>query len=327
MFPSSDKNSQLFLPLFALLQVSPTYELARLFRSGVNSKKFLSLLPNDFQDVLNTYDKFGSVMDVESSSWVTKAPRRHFDFQYLNSPVQTLGYIGLEEEILSYESLLQELGDIVESRNKTNDDSVYQVIMFKGNVGLPTLVEDFKYHVKKGRRYTLPLDGAEVIQTKAKLSKQRLHDEKIRKGIELLFEKIANPSLQYWKIGERVKFSKTFDKRINNPKLSPFEIKVAKEEYGKIVYRAIKKFERMVENAARGKYPCDDPIEYVKFDYVSIQKRMNSYNEWVRLNPTQWQVHPELPEDATMEDYLARLNAPPLLKPLFEIDTRQKELF
>ena len=140
-------------------------------------------------------------------------------------------------------------------------------------------------------------------------------------------EKISNISLPYWRLGERVKYSATFDKRIRNKNLQPDEIKEAQVEYGKIVYRAVKKFERMAENAARGKYPCDDKIEYQKFDYPAIQKRINAYNEWLRLTPFVYPVLPPLPEVVTMDEMVRRLNILPFPTEKFEINNRQIDLF
>jgi hypothetical protein len=327
MFPISSGNFKQFQPLFSLLQVSPTYELARLYSLGERSKSFLNQLPKDFDVVLNLYEKFGSVMDTEMHQWVTRKPSNFFDSEYLAAPLQTLGYIGVEEDSFSVDSLNRELAEFIEHRSKSKDEAIFQVVVFKGSIAIPTLIEHFKFHATKGRKLTATKQINEQHKDRAKLFKQRVHFEKILKGTQLLMEKVANPSLPHWRLGARVKFSPTFDKRINNSNLHQDEIKEAQVEYGKIVYRAVNKFERMAENAARGKYPCDDSIEYEALDYYAIQKRMNAYHEWIRLNPTQWKVHPDLTESSTMEEFLERLNEPPLPKPLFEIDIRQIELF
>lgn len=327
MYPISSGNFNQFQPLFSLLQISPTYELARLYGLGERSNSFLNQLPEDFDVVLNLYEKFGSVMDAEMHQWVTRKPRNYFDSEYLDAPLKTLGYIGIEEESFSVDSLQRELTEFIEHRSKSKDEDIFQVVVFKGSIAIPTLIEHFKFHATKGRNLTASKKNNEQHKDRAKLFKQRVHFEKILKGTQLLMEKVANPSLPYWRLGARVKFSPTFDKRINNPKAILDEIKEAQVEYGKIVYRAVKKFERMAENAARGKYPCDDPIQYEIFDYHDIQKRMNAYHEWIRLNPTKWKVHPDLTENSTMEEFLERINEPPLPKPPFEIDSRQSELF
>lgn len=327
MYPVSKNNLRQFQPLFSLLQLSPTYELARLYEVGERSESFLSRLPSDFDEVLKVFEKFGSVMDVEVHQWITRKPKLFFDSEYLETPLQTVGYIGIEEDFFTIDSLYSELGEFIEHHRKLKNKSIYQVVLFNGNVALPTLLEHFKFHATKGRKLTVSNERNDQNDEMAKLYKQRLHVDKIFRGTQLLMEKVANPSLPYWRLGERVKFSSTFDKRINNSNLHQDEIKEAQVEYGKIVYRAVKKFERMAENAARGKYPCDDSIEYKTFDYYAIQKRMNAYHEWVRLNPTKWKVHPDLTEDSTMEEFLERINEPPLPKPPFEIDIRQIELF
>ena len=334
--PNTLNDYSQFLPLFRFLQVSPTYELARLYRLGERSKIFLEQLPDDFDEVLVTFDKFGSVMDEEDCEWLRHVPSKHFDSKYSRPPLKTLGFIGVDHKYegegegvgyLSVQSLVRSFNEYVESYKKSKDDSIYQVIVFKTHIGLPSLIEHFKFNVTEGRSRTKWRKKVKSDIENKKFSKLRIHAEKIEKGVQLLLTKAGNPSLANWRLGEKVKYSQTFDKRINNPNLPIEEVKEAQVEYGKLVYRALKKFERMAENAARGKYPCDDPIPYKKFDYLDIQTRLNAYDQWVLLNPIVYPVHPPLPEVVTMEEIVKRLNTPPLPRDKFEIDNRQKKLF
>ena len=327
MYPVSYWNTEKFLPLIKLLQISPTYELARLHRSGECSPSFLKLLPTDFEDVLRTYDKFGNVMETHDFLWINLVPRQHFDFEYSSSPLQTIGYIGLENELMTTEDLQKNLSRFIESRNETIDESVYQLIVFRGSEAIHTLVEHFKYHTEQGRRFSVRSGKVRIEKNTVKFSKKRLHFAKIQKGVDLLLEKVANPTLSNWRLGLRAKYSTTFERRINNSNLLIEGIKETKVEYGKIVYRAIKKFERMAENAARGKYPCDDPIDYTKFDYNAIQKRIGSYLEWVRINKFEYPDLPNFSEYESREEAFANYKIPEWRKTKFEIDTRQKELF
>ena len=48
----------------------------------------------------------------------------------------------------------------------------------------------------------------------------------------------------------------------------------------KIAYRAQRKFEAIAENAARGRFPCEDPVEQVKFDYPALAERIRRKNKW-----------------------------------------------
>jgi hypothetical protein len=328
MIPISKLDFSNFPPLFTLLQISPSYELARLYRSGECSEEFLKLLPKDFEVVLSTYDKFGSVMDITMNHWVRQIPDRYFDRQHVDSPLSTLGFVGVKtEDHLTIESLVSELNDFIDVYKKSYGDSIYQVIAVNIKIGLPILLKNFKFHVKSGRDHLPKKNEIDIENKKVVFQKERMHLTKIRKGVELLMEKISNISLPYWRLGKRVKYSATFDKRIRNKNLQPDEIKEAQVEYGKIVYRAVKKFERMAENASRGKYPCDDKIEYQKFDYPAIQKRINAYNEWLRLTPFVYPVLPPLPEVVTMDEMVRRLNILPFPTEKFEIDNRQIDLF
>ena len=48
----------------------------------------------------------------------------------------------------------------------------------------------------------------------------------------------------------------------------------------KITYRALNKFEAIAENAARGKFPSDEPVETSPFDYPRIAKQIQRNNVW-----------------------------------------------
>ena len=217
MIPISKLDFSNFPPLFTLLQISPSYELARLYRSGECSEEFLKLLPKDFEVVLSTYDKFGSVMDITMNHWVRQIPDRYFDRQHVDSPLSTLGFVGVKtEDHLTIESLVSELNDFIDVYKKSYGDSIYQVIAVNIKIGLPILLKNFKFHVKSGRRHLSKKNEIDIENKKVVFQKERMHITKIRKGVELLMEKISNISLPYWRLGERVKFSATFDKRIRN---------------------------------------------------------------------------------------------------------------
>jgi hypothetical protein len=49
---------------------------------------------------------------------------------------------------------------------------------------------------------------------------------------------------------------------------------------GKITSRALKRFEYIAENAARGKFPCATPIECSPFDYPELAKRIKQTMHW-----------------------------------------------
>jgi hypothetical protein len=49
----------------------------------------------------------------------------------------------------------------------------------------------------------------------------------------------------------------------------------------KITFRALQRFELIVENAARGKFPCADPVEQAPFNHAEISQRLLKHTQWV----------------------------------------------
>jgi hypothetical protein len=48
----------------------------------------------------------------------------------------------------------------------------------------------------------------------------------------------------------------------------------------KITGRALRKYELIAENAARGRFPCAEPVEIMDFDYPALAKRIRAKNTW-----------------------------------------------
>jgi len=50
----------------------------------------------------------------------------------------------------------------------------------------------------------------------------------------------------------------------------------------KITFRALHRFEHIAENAARGRFPCADPVDMSEFNYPEIALRLMRHTKWVK---------------------------------------------
>jgi hypothetical protein len=57
---------------------------------------------------------------------------------------------------------------------------------------------------------------------------------------------------------------------------------------GKITHRALKRFELIAENAARGKFPCTDPVDSAEFKYETLVLRLKMNAKWSREYKEAW---------------------------------------
>jgi len=57
---------------------------------------------------------------------------------------------------------------------------------------------------------------------------------------------------------------------------------------GKITFRALHRFEHIAENAARGRFPCSDPVALSEFNYPEIAQRLLKHTKWVKSKKLKW---------------------------------------
>jgi len=63
-----------------------------------------------------------------------------------------------------------------------------------------------------------------------------------------------------------------------------------REMMTKIVSRALNKYEAIAENAARGRFPSEDPVEKMVFDYPALAKRIRQKNRWEQKRKNEYRA-------------------------------------
>lgn len=270
--------------LFRLLLLSPSYDLARRFAAGEKSKGFKKNLPEDFDDVLATYKRFGDVTNIHLFDWVHFKSMKSFSANARENVVMNLGSLHAASKELELHDINQRLNAFFKDLSSREDSPNYSVLLVNDEAGMPRLVKEFKSQFIWYQSKLLQLERKKYPPKLNELTlyKDRLHLSKLKAGVQLLEAKVKNPSLVNWQLGYQLQFSKTLTQRIENAKgvYADDEIQLTKVELGKVTYRALRKFERMAEHAARGRFPCDNPIEYLRFDYEAIGERLKAYEKW-----------------------------------------------
>jgi hypothetical protein len=111
------------------------------------------------------------------------------------------------------------------------------------------------------------------------------------KGLRLLWFRAAKPNRELWRLGAKAQLSDSYSKV-----LDPAAPRKAKDiiemndrlTMSKITFRAVHRFEHIVENAARGRFPCADPVEMARFNYPEIAQRLLRHTKWVKSQKLQW---------------------------------------
>ncbi|HAT39476.1 MAG TPA: hypothetical protein DCW35_05760 [Polynucleobacter sp.] len=101
------------------------------------------------------------------------------------------------------------------------------------------------------------------IKPKLTLQGQRFNFNALMKGFGLLKFKAAFPAMEHWRLGAAATLSDSYSPVLNclAPRQSSDAIEAGDRILmGKITYRALDKYQKIAENAARGKFPCNDPV-------------------------------------------------------------------
>lgn len=255
--------------MIEFLRLSPSYELARKFRNGELSKAEQKLLPGDFEQVLKTFDDYGNVSSLDFEDWWQKIGVYLYGTEFDKPQVRQIANIVQGE---SYEPGFA----------RALEHYFHKLRPLEGNA--PALLLAVPLGMNKRyvmRQISLWIDRAKVpVPVKAKKSNRPLAAERLRsaplfRAIHLLWGKAQKPEQKLWQLGVRCNVSPKnaegldINAKRNTTKTADQRIKMAI-----LTSRALKKARYICENAARGKFPSDDPIELPEFDYPDIYRRM-----------------------------------------------------
>ncbi len=262
---------------FEFLRLSPSYELARKASEEGLTAQEKKALPSDFREVQKTYAMLGNVQTTLYRQWWLKRGLRTFGNPHKRPAVHQIAELK---------------GGIDVAASSVLDDLDQLLSITRRDEGLgPALLLSVPLGQRKSdvlRQFSRLLDKyAEVSGTtqppKLKLMGQRLRAKVLFSGIRLLWLKAAKPKWELWRLGAKVGLSKTYSEVLDvaAPRKVKDEIEMHdREMMSKITYRALVKFEAIAENAARGRFPSDAPVEQTPFDYPALARRMQRKNAW-----------------------------------------------
>lgn len=266
--------------MFEFLRLSPSYELARLHRTTGLSSEQKKALPADFSQVLKIYDRLGDVQTTLFRSWWLNRGLKAFGNPYSKPVVHEISALHAGKNI-TIEDVNQDLNLFLTDTRR--EEGLTESLLISVPIGgrrsdvlrqVNKLLEQHaNTNVFKSK------SSVEII----KLMGQRFHVKAVFNGMRLLWFKAAKPNWENWRLGAITKLSPSYspvlDYKAPRRTFSSIELD-DRIIMGKITSRALKRFEFMAENAARGNFPCDKPIECSPFNYSELEKRISKKNRW-----------------------------------------------
>ena len=264
--------------MFEYLRLSPSYELARKFNQEGLTEEEKKNLPSDFDKVLKTYDLLGDVQKILFRFWWVERGLKVFGNPYKKPKVHLITDIKNGKEIAAKDIQEDINGYLQGSRI---EEGLERTLL----VALPVGLKRTEYK-KQIERILASLEDKSEKDTHPKI---RLHGQRLRapvlfKGLRLLWFKAAKPKWTAWRLGAHSRFSDSYSKELDVTSTRRLD-RESTEIYDrlmmtKITTRALKKYEAIAENAARGKFPCEDPVEQANFNYPTLAKRIKNKNKW-----------------------------------------------
>lgn len=275
-----------FQLMFEFLLVSPSYELARRERAGLLAEEERARLPEDFAQVLATFDLLGDVNFKLFRQWWLDRGLRVFGNPYSKPKLHEVAHLasGQETDLALLTSCVQER--LVEQRQSEGLSPALIV-----SLPLSAKRADVMRMVRKLLDGYKESDGGNRAEPKIRLQGERFHPNAMLKGLRLLWFKAARPEWENWRLGAKTRLSDSYSGVLDPqaPRRASTSIEMDDRIIlGKITHRALVRFELIAENAARGRFPCTDPVPMASFDYPQLAKRLRQNAQWNRKRKEDW---------------------------------------
>ena len=264
--------------MFAFLRVSPSYELARKEREEGLTEEEKRGLPADFEEVRKTYALLGDVQRMLFRAWWLKRGLKAFGNPHTKPRVHEIAALENSTDT-SVEHLRQPLEDYLGETRR--DEGLGAALL----VSIPLGRRKGEILTQISRlldRYS-QVEAAAASPPTLRLMGKRLRAKSLFTGLRLLWFRAAKPKWELWRLGAQARLSETYSKVLDptaGRRVKDVMEQTDRDMMTKITYRALNKFEAIAENAARGKFPCDEPVEKSPFDYPRIAKQIQRNNAW-----------------------------------------------
>ena len=269
------ETSQPYRLWYEYLRLSPIYLLAhKLHINKSLTDKEKDMLPDDFDEVLKTYDAFGNVYKYPFRIWWTYYGATLFGMPKSKPTATPLAYVatGHETDVDACTRALNKYLKPNDAEKNPIKNSIQPSYML---IAVP-LAGHTREDVLQAVSNTF--DESYLNEPAAyKLHCERFHIEKLTKGLRLLYTKIENPKMALWRLGAKAKISKIYEDFEGDETVN-YNNSERTEKLAILTSAMYRSSVSIMENAARGKFPCKDEIK-VKFEYLYMKQLINRRRE------------------------------------------------
>jgi hypothetical protein len=263
--------------MFEFLRLSPSYELARREASGNLVDDDRVSLPSDFDQVRQTYKLLGDVQNTLFRQWWLNHGLMAFGVPHARPKPRGLAV--LEASVDTQPDALTETLSQYLSSTRRDEGLLFVLVL-----AVPLAARRSEVLTEVRKLLDQHEMGEQLLpKPQFRLMGQRLRAKVLFNGVRLLWFRAAKPKWELWRLGAKAGLSSTYSSvlDVNAPRKvkDVFEMH-DREMMSKITFRALTKFEAIAENAARGRFPCEEPVDKAPFDYPALSRIVRTKNRW-----------------------------------------------
>ena len=264
---------------FQFLQISPSYRLAHLVTTGVQDLASTSHVPQDFLDVVKTYEAFGDVWQTDFWNWWVK--RAQYQFGVRCPPrVHKIATVrsGADADQQSFDDARACLDQYFFADRLAEGRPGSLVIAVPLLADRAAILREVSKLMDEALQSSRPDTSAARFKFLANKTRQRT----LNNARRVAWARAAAPKQPLYVIGNKVEIDSAYITDVGRrvPKDNRRDLMVISTS------RHLQRALVFSENAARGKFPCADEVDSIEFDFKKLQAAIITHRNWMKAELT-----------------------------------------
>lgn len=261
---------------FRFLQISPSYHLAHRVATGdVLDLRNVEHVPRDFLEVVKTYEAFGDVWQTDFWNWWVK--RAQYQFGLRCPPrVHRISELlpGSDADEQSLEEARACLDQYFSADRLAEGKPGSLVVAVPLHADRATTLREVSRLIDEAIQRSGPDTGNGQFKFLVNKIRQRTLDNARR----VAWARAGGPKRPLYVIGNQVGIDVAYvtEAGARVPKDNRRDMMVI------VTSRHLQRALVFSENAARGRFPCSDEVDSIRFDFKQLQATMVSYRNWIK---------------------------------------------
>ena len=254
------EKSQPYRLWYEYLRLSPIYFQAhkeRTYKGGLTEQEIKDL-PDDFDQVRKTYDAFGDVYKYPFRSWWTGwiGKARLFGHTRYKLQATTLAYVA-QGHVTNREACKQALDQYLDGSHIYDEGNPSYML-------LAVPLNGSRADILRAVNEQIEDEYLQLLSAEYSLHGDRIHIETLTTTLRLLLMRAREPKAPLWKLGVKAGVSEKYAEFDINIETVPSRLIETVQIIENITSRTLRNALNIMDNAARGKFPCKDKIEKPK---------------------------------------------------------------